>query len=115
MFSFLLLSSQNMLQVLLSQWEKLNIIYTLVFNKKKAQKTRPGFMTVSWNPPRAEMADAKRTPSYSLDLHFLSIKMQLSDMMTFLVRSSKIRDLQHWGYTICSKINSTNIGPRIEV
>ena len=34
-------------------------------------------------------------------------------MMAFLVRSSKIRDLQHWGRIICSKISSMDVGLKI--
>ena len=47
-----------------------------------------------------EKADAKRTPSYSSDIHFLGIIIYnaiVGLMMTILVRSSKIQDLQHWG------------------
>ena len=32
-------------------------------------------------------------------------------MMTFLVSSSKVRDLQHWGRTICSKNKLEGHGP----
>ena len=50
------------------------------------------------NRLRSETADAKSTPSYSSDLHFLSIVVIVRPMMTISVLSSKILDLPQWGH-----------------
>ena len=53
------------------------------------------------------LADAKRTPFYSQSYNVI-----VGPMITISVRSSKIRDLQHWGRIICLTISLTSIGLR---
>ena len=60
------------------------------------------------------MADAKRTPSYSLDLHFLDIIMQLSDLWWhFQLDLPKSKICNIGGVQYVRKISLTDIGPRI--
>ena len=65
-----------------------------------------------WNTTTPHMADAKSTPSYSLDLHFIGFITIVRPMMTISVRNKKSKVCEIGGVQYVPKLSLTGIDPR---